>query len=76
MPSRYLNSGEIEHVIALRGGLPAKEARTARASLVETAISAGRVLLATGTLVGEGFDDPQLDTLFLTLPISWRGTLA
>jgi superfamily II DNA or RNA helicase len=34
-----------------------------------------RVLVATGRLVGEGFDDARLDTLFLAMPISWRGTL-
>jgi superfamily II DNA or RNA helicase len=34
-----------------------------------------RVLLATGSYIGEGFDDSRLDTLFLTVPISWRGTL-
>lgn len=34
-----------------------------------------RVLLATGRYIGEGFDDAQLDTLFLAMPISWRGTL-
>jgi len=34
-----------------------------------------RLILATGRYIGEGFDDARLDTLFLTLPISWRGTL-
>ena len=35
-----------------------------------------RVILATGKYIGEGFDDARLDTLFLTLPVSWRGTIA
>lgn len=34
-----------------------------------------RVLLATGRYVGEGFDDPRLQTLVLAAPFSWRGTL-
>jgi superfamily II DNA or RNA helicase len=34
-----------------------------------------RILLATGSYIGEGFDDSKLDTLFLTMPISWHGTL-
>jgi len=34
------------------------------------------VILATGKYIGEGFDDSRLDTLFLTLPVSWRGTVA
>jgi len=34
-----------------------------------------RLVLATGRYIGEGFDDARLDTLFLTLPVSWKGTL-
>jgi superfamily II DNA or RNA helicase len=34
-----------------------------------------RLVLATGRFIGEGFDDRHLDTLFLALPVSWRGTL-
>jgi superfamily II DNA or RNA helicase len=35
-----------------------------------------RLVLATGRYLGEGFDDASVDTLFLTMPISWKGTLA
>ncbi len=59
-------------VIVLRGGQSEKHRRAARSN------SQGeeRVIVATGRYLGEGFDDSRLDTLFLTMPIAWKGTLA
>jgi superfamily II DNA or RNA helicase len=53
--------------------------RKQRASLISELdalpAEAPRILLATGKLVGEGFDHPPLDTLILAMPVSWKGTL-
>ena len=62
-------------LIVLRGGLSRAEREAARAALA-AADDQERLVLATGRYLGEGFDDPRLDTLFLVLPIAWRGTLA
>jgi len=67
---------EIPHVITLQGGMGKKELGTALSRLREIPADASRAILATGRFIGEGFDDPRLDTLFLTLPVSWRGTIA
>jgi len=64
------------NVIVLRGGMNAEQSRTATELLATTADHEERVLVATGRYLGEGFDDARLDTLFLTMPISWRGILA
>ena len=66
----------IPHVIILQGGMGRKQIQATMASLAQPPDGQGRVLLATGGYIGEGFDEPRLDTLFLTLPISWRGTIA
>jgi len=50
--------------------------RRAVSEQLEAAPGEGRVLLATGRYLGEGFDDARLDTLFLTMPVSWKGTVA
>jgi superfamily II DNA or RNA helicase len=66
----------IRHLVVLRGGARPKETQAIVARLAAIPEHEDRVLLATGRYIGEGFDDARLDTLFLTLPVSWRGTIA
>ncbi len=63
------------HLIVLHGGMTAKERKAALATLVEIPAPEERAVIATGRFIGEGFDDPRLDTLVLAMPIAWRGTL-
>ncbi len=65
-----------KNVIVLRGGTTVRQSRAATESLAKIPAGEERVLVATGRYLGEGFDDARLDTLFLTMPISWRGILA
>lgn len=66
---------DIPHLILLKGGQSRKELNNARTRLAELPATSARVILATGKYIGEGFDDSRLDTLFLALPVSWRGTI-
>lgn len=59
----------------LHGRMSAKKRQTVSEALESLPPDAPRVLLATGKLVGEGFDHPALDTLILAMPVAWRGTL-
>lgn len=65
MPARLCFEG--------RYGRETKKASSGVLALVST--HEPRMILATGSYLGEGFDDARLDTLFLAMPISWRGTL-
>jgi superfamily II DNA or RNA helicase len=66
----------IPNLIVLKGGMGKKQRRHIQEQLVHASDGEPRAILSTGRYLGEGFDDARLDTLFLTLPISWRGTLA
>ena len=68
-------AGLVKHIVVLKGGMGAKQRRTVAEQLTAIPDGEERVLLATGRYIGEGFDDARLDTLFLAMPISWRGTL-
>jgi superfamily II DNA or RNA helicase len=67
--------GFAKHVFVLKGGMGKKQRRTTAEALASVPENEPRVILATGSYIGEGFDDARLDTLFLAMPISWKGTL-
>jgi superfamily II DNA or RNA helicase/very-short-patch-repair endonuclease len=66
----------VRHLVVLRAGLGRKQSEAESKRLAAIPRGEERVVVATGKHVGEGFDDARLDTLFLTLPVSWRGTVA
>jgi superfamily II DNA or RNA helicase len=68
-------SGKVSNVFVLKGGMGKKQRRSIAEALSAVPESEPRVILATGSYIGEGFDDARLDTLFLAMPISWKGTL-
>ena len=68
-------SGKIPSPFVLHGRMSKKQRATVMSNLASLPPDAPRVLLATGKLIGEGFDHPPLDTLILAMPISWKGTL-
>ena len=68
-------AGIVENVFVLKGGMGKKQRRLIAEAIAAVPESAPRVILATGSYIGEGFDDARLDTLFLAMPISWKGTL-
>jgi superfamily II DNA or RNA helicase/very-short-patch-repair endonuclease len=69
-------ASDVRHLVVLRARTGKKQRAALTERLATIPRDEARVILATGKHVGEGFDDPRLDTLFLTLPVSWRGTIA
>ncbi|MHB1571601.1 MAG: TOTE conflict system archaeo-eukaryotic primase domain-containing protein [Solirubrobacteraceae bacterium] len=67
-----LVAADTDRVAVLHGGI----GKRARRRVDELLASPGpRAVLATGRYIGEGFDDPRLDTLVLAMPIAWKGTM-
>jgi len=64
------------NVVTLVGSESVKEKRTKMEQLQNISATEPLVIIATGRYVGEGFDYPRLDTLFLALPVSWKGIVA
>ncbi|OGQ56761.1 MAG: DEAD/DEAH box helicase [Deltaproteobacteria bacterium RIFCSPLOWO2_02_FULL_53_8] len=68
-------TGKVPSVFVLHGRMSKKQRAVVITELDALPPDAPRILLATGKLVGEGFDHPPLDTLVLAMPVSWKGTL-
>jgi superfamily II DNA or RNA helicase len=64
------------NLFLLKGGLGKKQVKKIFADINLIEEGSSRIILATGKYLGEGIDLPFLDTLFLTFPVSWRGTLS
>jgi len=67
--------GVAQNIIVLRGGMGSRQRKALADQIKAVPDSKERVIISTGRYIGEGFDDARLDTLFLAMPISWRGTL-
>ncbi len=66
---------DVKHLIVLSGRLSAKERRVTMERLAAIPDNEVRLIAATGRYLGEGFDNPRLDTLILAMPFSWKGTV-
>ncbi|RPI77902.1 MAG: hypothetical protein EHM45_07480 [Desulfobacteraceae bacterium] len=66
---------QVEPCYVLHGRISKKQRADILENLKGLKESTAFVLLATGSLIGEGFDHPPLDTLVPAMPISWKGTL-
>lgn len=63
-------------IIIYRSGMGKKQRESINKQIKEAdENNLSRIIIATSTSIGEGFDDSRLDTLFLTMPVSWKGRI-
>jgi superfamily II DNA or RNA helicase len=66
---------DASNLFVLKGGMGKKQLKVIMDGIQNVPENEHRIILATGKYLGEGFDLPYLDTLFLIFPFSWKGTL-
>ena len=76
LESNSIISYRTNNLIVFRGGMGKKQLAIAHEKLDNISEKKSNLILATGRYLGEGFDNSRLDTLFLALPVSWKGTIA
>jgi superfamily II DNA or RNA helicase len=67
---------KVQNLFVMKGGMSKKQRKDLLDGIKALNDEDERIILATGRYLGEGFDDARLDTLFLALPVSWKGVLA
>jgi len=70
-----LLSPKVKNVFVFKGGMGQKQRESLIHKLNNTPDEEQKLIIATGRYLGEGFDEARLDTLFLALPVSWKGIL-
>ena len=70
----FLNE-QVSSLFILKGGYGKKQIKAIMEAIQDVPPNESKIILATGKYLGEGFDLPSLDTLFLVFPFSWKGML-